>query len=83
MKIVGIMVLGANEKYLDKSLNEFKRLCDDAIIATNNADEKTIRKIQECGFKTYEDNREWGKFQPDIKTDLLTKAGELAPDSSV
>lgn len=75
------MVCGANEKYLERSLNEFKRLCDDAIIATNNADEKTIRTIKEYGFKSYEDNREWGKEQPNIKTDLLTRAGrELTPD---
>ena len=40
-RIIGIMVVGPNEKYLEQSLKELKRLCDDAIIATNNADEKT------------------------------------------
>lgn len=80
MRIIGIMVCGPNEKYLKKSLDEFKRLCDDAIIATNNADENTIKTIEEYGFKHYEDNREWGLFQPDIKTSLLERAGELAPD---
>lgn len=81
MRIIGIMVVGPNEKYLEKSLLEFKRLCDDAIIATNNADEKTKQLIKEYGFKQYEDNREWGRFQPDIKSDLLRRAGEeLKPD---
>lgn len=80
MKIVGIQVCGPNEKYLEKSLNEFKRLCDDVIIATNNADENTIKIIESFGFNHYEDNREWGIYQPDIKTDLLKKAGEFNPD---
>lgn len=74
------MVLGPNEKYLNKSLNEFKRLCDDVLIATNNADEDTKKLIDSFGFSHYEDNREWGIYQPDIKTDLLKKAGELNPD---
>jgi hypothetical protein len=74
------MVLGPNEKYIAKPLNDFKRLCDDVIIATNNADEKSIRFLDECGFKHYEDNREWGKEQPNIKTTLLEKAGELGAD---
>lgn len=75
------MVCGPNEKYLDRSLKEFKRLCDDAIIATNNADAKTIKTIKKYGFKTYADNREWGTEQPNIKTSLLTRAGrELTPD---
>jgi hypothetical protein len=80
MRIIGIMVCGPHEKYLKKSLDEFKRLCDDAIIATNNADDDTKALIDEYGYHHYEDNREWGKYQPDIKTDLLTKAGELKPD---
>lgn len=74
------MVVGPNEKYLDKSLSEFKRLCDDAIIATNNADENTTKIIESFGFSHYADNREWGIYQPDIKTDLLTRAGKLNPD---
>jgi len=80
MRIVGFMVCGPKEKYLEKTLKEFKRLCDDALIATNNADKETIKLIESYGFKHYEDNREWGKFQPDIKTELLKKIGELNPD---
>lgn len=81
MKIIGLMVCGAEaDRYLEKSLQEFKRLCDDAIIATNNADDKTKDLISKYGYKQYEDNREWGVHQPSIKTDLLKKAGELNPD---
>lgn len=79
-RIVGMMVCGPNEKYLKGSLDELKRLCDDVIIATNNADEETIKLINSYGFWTYEDNREWGLFQPQIKTDLLKKVGKLNPD---
>lgn len=75
------MVCGPNEKYLTRSLNEFKRLCDDVLIATNNADENTIKTIEEYGFQHYEDNREWGLYQPNIKTSLLERAGrEKQPD---
>lgn len=82
MKIVGIGVCGPGEasKYMRKTMEEFKRLCDEVIIATSNAGDEEKKLIDEYGFQHYEDNREWGKEQPNIKTDLLTKAGELKPD---
>lgn len=80
MRIIGIGVCGPNEKYLENTLKEFKRLCDDVIIATNNADSDTIALIQRYGFHHYEDNREWGKYQPDIKTSLLERCSALQPD---
>lgn len=82
MRIIGLMVCGAGEadRYLRKTLEEFKRLCDGAMIATCNATEKEKQMIAEYGFDQYEDNREWGKFQPDIKTDLLKRIGEKNPD---
>ena len=80
MRIIGVGVCGLNERYLEATLKEFKRLCDDVLIATNNADEKTIELIDKYKFNHYEDNREWGVYQPSLKTDLLTKAGELKPD---
>lgn len=82
MRIIGIMVVGPNEadRYLEKSLEEFKRLCDDALIVTNNADINTLKLIDRFGYKHYEDNREWGIHQPDIKTTLLEKASEYNPD---
>lgn len=81
-KIVGIGVCGPGEadRWMEKTLKEFKRLCDDTIIATNNATEKEKALIKKYGFWQYEDNREWGIYQPDIKTDLLTRAGKLHPD---
>lgn len=82
MKIVGIGVCGAGEanRYMRKTMEEFKRLCDDVVIVTNSATEKEIALIDEYGFKHYADDREWGKEQPNIKTDLLKRAGELNPD---
>ncbi len=82
MKIVGIGVCGPGEadRYLNETLDEFKRLCDDVIIATCQSTQKERSLIAAHGFRQYEDDREWGKEQPNIKTDLLTKAGELSPD---
>lgn len=80
MRIIGIGVCGPNEKYLENTLKEFKRLCDDVILVTNNATEKEINLINGYNYQHYEDNREWGISQPDIKTGLLTRASGLNPD---
>lgn len=81
-RIIGIGVCGAGEadRYMHKTLQEFKRLCDDVLIVTNNATQKEIDLIESYGFKHYEDGREWGIDQPNIKTDLLKRAGEMNPD---
>lgn len=85
MKIVGIGVCGPGEadRYMRKTLDEFKRLCDEVLIVTCNATQKEFELIKEYGFNTYTDDREWGLFQPAIKTDLLTKAGSLHPDAII
>lgn len=82
MKIVGMMVVGPGEadRYLENSLKELARLCDDAVIALNNADEKTVAMVKSYGFWYYTNEQEWGKHQPDIKTDLLKRVGRLLPD---
>lgn len=82
VKIVGQMVCGPGEadRYLRDSLDELKRLCDDAVVVTCNATEKEIKLIQRYGFWTYQDNREWGRYQPDIKTELLGRIARLKPD---
>jgi len=82
MKIVGQMVCGPGEadRYLKESLEEFKRLCDDVIICLAGAGPKEKKLIQKYDFRSYEDNREWGKFQPYIKTDLLKKISKLGAD---
>lgn len=82
MKIVGIGICGQGEsgRYMDKTMKEFQRLCDNVIIATNNATQEDKDLITKYGFEQYEDNREWGKTQPYIKTDLLKKAQKFNPD---
>lgn len=83
MKIIGLSITGKGEaqRYMRNTLDEFKRLCDDVLIATCNASQEEIDLLDEYGFKHYEDNREWGIDQPNIKTTLLTKAGEeMNPD---
>ena len=81
-RIIGIGVCGGGEadRYMEATLKEFKRLCDHTIIATCNATQKEKDLIESYGFEQYEDNREWGIDQPNIKTSLLTKAGESNPD---
>jgi hypothetical protein len=73
MKIVGQMVLGPGEKYLDETLKEFQRLTDDVIICLNHAGTKEKRLVRKYDFRAYEDDREWGKHQPEIKGDLLER----------
>lgn len=80
--IVGQCVVGPGEaeRWLDLTLKDFARLCDDAVIVTCNAGEAEKKLIKSYGFWTYEDNREWGRHQPDIKTDLLRRIMGLHPD---
>lgn len=81
MRIIGISCIGPNEKYLDECLEDFKRLrIDDGVFVLNNADSQTVQKIKATGWQYYHDNREWGKYQPRIKTDLLEKIRILKPD---
>lgn len=82
MKIVGQLVCGPGEadRYLRETLEEFKRLCDDVIVCFCNAGEKERELVRSYDFRSYEDNREWGKFQPYIKTDLLRRILLLEPD---
>lgn len=83
MRIIGLMVCGGGEadRYLEGSLQEFERLCDDAMIALNNGTQAEIDLIEKYGFTWYADDREWGVDQPNIKTDLLKKIGEeMNPD---
>lgn len=81
-RIVGIGVCGPGEagRYMRRTMEEYKRLCDDVLIVTNNATQAEISIIEEYGFKHYEDNREWGLFQPKIKEGLLERVGDLKPD---
>ena len=81
-RIIGLMVcgVGETERYLEKPLNQFKKLCDDAIICLNGEDKKRDALIKKYGFWSYRDDREWGKNQDKIKTDLLAKIVKMKPD---
>lgn len=82
MRIIGTMVVGNGEagRYLRASLDELGRLCDGAVIALNGADAETRRMVEDSGFSHYDDDREWGLYQPRIKEDLARMAGKLVPD---
>lgn len=78
MRIIGFSVIGKGEadRYLENTLREFKRLCDDALIVCNNTDPKTEALITQYGYEWYRDDRTWGENQDKIKTDLLKRLGE-------
>lgn len=82
MLIIGQLVCGPGEadRYLSKTLDEFKRLCDYAVVCLCNATEKEKAMVESYGFISYEDNREWGKYQPDIKTKLFESILTYGPD---
>lgn len=81
-KIVGLGVCGPGEadRYLEATLKEFDRLCDETLIVTNNAGKKEKDLIDSFGFCRYEDDRDWGRNQRLLKEGLHGKAGDLGPD---
>lgn len=83
MKIIGQLVCGPGEadRYLEETLKEFARLCDDVIVCLCNATAKEKALVRAYDFRSYEDDREWGKFQPAIKTDLLRRIHKLGGDA--
>lgn len=82
MKIVGSLVCGPGEadRYLEETLKEFARLCDDVIICFSNATPREKALVAKYDFRSYEDNRVWGLHQPSIKTALLRRLLLLEPD---
>lgn len=82
MKIVGQLVCGPGEakRYLQETLEEFKRLCDDVVVCLCNAGPEEKAMVRRYDFRSYEDNREWGIEQPNIKTRLLWTILLLKPD---
>lgn len=82
MKIVGQLVCGPGEadRWLKQTLETFQRLCDDVIVCLCNAGPKEKKMVASFDFRAYEDNREWGRKQPYIKTDLLRRIHLLKPD---
>lgn len=83
-KIVGYGICGPNEPYLEHTLIEFKRLCDDVIICGNNITQKERALIKRYGFGLVEDDREWGINQWKIKQDFVTNTvSKFKPDLCV
>jgi hypothetical protein len=82
IKIISLGVCGPGEagRYLEKTLKEFIRLSDDAIIATCHAGKKEIELLDKYDIRHYKDDRIWGIKQPYIKTDLLRRGLKLKPD---
>lgn len=82
MKILGLGVCGSGEvdRYLEETLKEFKRLCDDVVICLCNAGIKEEALLRKYQVRYYKDDREWGRWQPAIKTDLLKRAVQLEMD---
>ncbi len=84
MRVIGYGVCGKEaDRYLENTLKEFKRLCDDTVIALNNATDKEKNLIESYGFKTVVDDREWGLHQHHIKQDLMNEVAKLRPDYCV
>jgi hypothetical protein len=81
-RIIGYGICGSGEanRYLENTLKEFKRLCDETIIVLNNAGEKERKLVEKYGFHIKEDNREWGLNQHRIKQELMKDVEKLNPD---
>lgn len=79
-KVIGYGVCGKNERYLENTLKEFKRLCDHTIIVCNNTDKKSKDLIKSYGFDIVVDNRVWGENQHKIKEDFVKTLGKYNPD---
>lgn len=83
-KIVGYGLCTKDEPYLEATLDEFARLCDETIICLNNAGEREKELITARGFMTVEDNRTWGVLQWKIKEDFVNNhVAKLKPDLCV
>lgn len=86
MKIVGYGICGKGEadRYLQKTIDSFKRLCDETIICLNNASQAEKNLLKFNNIKYVEDNREWGFNQWKIKQDFIKNfVSTLNPDITV
>lgn len=79
-KTLGYGICGPNEKYLKKTLDCFKRLCDHTVILGNNIDNASVELIESYGFDIKHDNREWGLNQHKIKEDFVFSLKEYEPE---
>lgn len=77
-----MMVVGAGEakRWLRQVLDQRRAITDDLVICLNRATKDEERMCLQYGAWVYSDDREWGREQPRIKTDLLRRCGRLRPD---
>lgn len=82
MRTIGYAICGAGEaqRYMENTLKEFARLCDETIIVLNNATDAERELVNKYGFHIKEDNRVWGENQHRIKQDLMDDVEKLNPD---
>lgn len=81
MRVIGYAVCGPDQKYLENTLKEFKRLCNETVICLNKAGDKELKLVKKYGFKYYRDDREWGTSQHLIKQNLIDNhLRVLSPD---
>lgn len=73
--IIGYGICGGGEanRYMEETLKEFKRLCDDTIILGNKITDSERSLIAKYKFKLVEDDREWGKLQWKMKQDFIER----------
>lgn len=86
MRVIGYGICGPGEadRYMEKTLQEFKRLTDQTIILLNNATDKERKLVEKYGFLSIEDNREWGKNQNKIKQEFIKEhVSKLKPDITI
>jgi hypothetical protein len=82
MKIIGQLVCGPGEagRWLEETLKEFARLCDDVVVCLCNATAAEEAMVRRFDFRCYRDDREWGRHQFSIKTGLLQRIHLLRGD---
>lgn len=85
-RVIGYGICGAGEagRYMEATLQEFARLCDETVILLNNAGEAEKKLLEKKGFRYVEDNREWGRTQNVIKEEFVRNiVSTLNPDITV
>lgn len=85
MRIIGygLTTKGEAGRYMEATLKEFARLCDDTVILCNNVGQEEIDLINKYGFKYIVDDRIWGENQHKLKETLMLEVAKLNPDYCV
>lgn len=67
-------------RYMERSLISLNSLCDSVVIVTNNVTEKEVELCLKYKVHIVRDDREWGKYQREIKQDAHKGLAWLNPD---